>query len=143
VTFHNRAVLLDTCAVIWLARGKLRPATVDLLVYAGSTDGVFVSPVSAWEIGLLAYPRIGRARVDFLPDPIGFFARVMGEPTIREAPLTAEAATNSARLPPPLHNDPADRLLVATAREKNLAIVTRDQRILDYAALGHLQAVAC
>lgn len=143
MTSPSRAVLLDTCAVIWLAKGELAPATVDLLVQAESADGVFVSPVTAWEIGMLAHPRGNRAAIEFLPDPLRFFARLMGEPMIREAPLTAEAAINAARLPQPFHNDPADRLLVATAREKNLAIVTRDRKILDYAALGHVEALPC
>ena len=114
-----------------------------MLVHAGSADGVFVSPVSAWEIGMLAHPRGTRTKIEFLPDPSRWFARVMSQPMIREAPLTAEAAINASQLPPPLHNDPADRLLIATAREKNLRIVTRDQKILDYAALGHVQAIAC
>jgi PIN domain nuclease of toxin-antitoxin system len=143
VTSHPRAVLLDTCAVIWLPRGELGPAIIDLLAHAGSAEGVFVSPVSAWEIGLLANPRGTRTKSEFLPDPIRWFAQVMSQPMIRQASLTAEAAINASLLPPPLHNDPADRLLIATARERSLPIVTRDQKILDYAALGHVQAIAC
>ena len=136
-----RAVLLDTCAAIWLASGGLSPATIDLLVHAGEAEGVFVSPVSAWEIGMLAASR--RSKAEFLPDPVSWFARLMSQPMVREAPLTMEAAIGASLLPQPLNNDPADRLLIATARERNLPIVTRDRKILDYAALGHVQAVAC
>jgi PIN domain nuclease of toxin-antitoxin system len=114
-----------------------------MLIHAGSADGVFVSPVSAWEIGMLAHPRGTRTRSEFLPDPIQWFAEVMNQPMIREAPLTTEVAIRASQLPEPLHNDPADCLLIATARERNLPIVTRDRRILDYAALGHVQAIAC
>ena len=46
-------------------------------------------------------------------------------------------------LPPGLHEDPGDRLLVATARVLGLAIVTRDRKILDYAAMGHVKVVTC
>jgi PIN domain nuclease of toxin-antitoxin system len=136
-------VLLDTCAVIWLPRGELGPAIIDMLAYAGSAEGVFVSPVSAWEIGMLANPRGTRTRGEFLPDPVRWFAQVMSQPMIREAPLTVEAAIRASQLPPPLHNDPADRLLIATALERNLPIVTGDRKILDYAAAGHVQAVPC
>jgi len=143
VTSRPRAVLLDTCAVIWLPGGGLSPAILDMLIHAGSTDGVFVSPVSAWEIGMLARSRRSRDRADFLPDPVRWFAEVMSQPMVREAPLTVGAAITASLLPEPLHNDPADRLLIATAREKDLPIVTRDGKILDYAALGHVQAIAC
>ena len=53
------AVLLDTCAVIWLANGDpmTTSATVAIL-HAGLADGVFVSPVSAWEVGLLSRPKV-------------------------------------------------------------------------------------
>jgi PIN domain nuclease of toxin-antitoxin system len=46
-------------------------------------------------------------------------------------------------LPGPLHNDPADRLLITTARALDIPIVTRDRRILDYARAGAVAAVAC
>lgn len=143
MTSRPRAVLLDTCAVIWLARGELDPATVDLLVHAGSADGVFVSPVSAWEIGMLANPRGTRIKSEFSPDPVRWFAQVMSQPMIREAPLTAEAAINAAYLPEPIHGDPADRLLIATARELNAAIATRDRNILAYGKAGHVGVLAC
>jgi PIN domain nuclease of toxin-antitoxin system len=46
-------------------------------------------------------------------------------------------------LPPPIHKDPADRLLIATARSLNVPIVTRDRFILDYAEAGHVDAIVC
>jgi PIN domain nuclease of toxin-antitoxin system len=64
-------------------------------------------------------------------------------PGVRPAPLTLEAAVLAAALPGDLHADPADRLLAATARELGCPLVTRDVRLLAYAAAGHLRAVAC
>jgi PIN domain nuclease of toxin-antitoxin system len=53
-----RAVLLDTCAVIWLANGDpLARRALGAIVAAGQADGVYVSPVSAWEIGMLSRSR--------------------------------------------------------------------------------------
>jgi len=55
------AVLLDTCAVIWLANGDpMVPAALAAVEHARRPQGVFVSPISAWEVGLLSRPRPGR-----------------------------------------------------------------------------------
>jgi PIN domain nuclease of toxin-antitoxin system len=79
-----RAVLLDTCALIWLANGDpMTSVATAAIVRAGLADGVFVSPVSAWEVGLLSKPKSGRnAMVLFKPDPKTWFARVMAGPGI-------------------------------------------------------------
>lgn len=114
------------------------------IAHAGGTDGVFVSPVSAWEVGLLSRPKPGRrSAVHFLPDPKAWFAAVMSGPGIRDAPLTPEVAIDASYLPGNLHGDPGDRLIVATARYLDIPIVTRDRRIIAYARDGHVQAIAC
>ena len=104
-----RAVLLDTCAVIWLANGDpIAERATAVIVHAGLAEGVFVSPVSAWEIGLLSRPITGRsAAVRFMPDPNTWFARVVGAPGIREAALTPEIAIDASFLPDEPHGTPA------------------------------------
>jgi PIN domain nuclease of toxin-antitoxin system len=140
----SSALLLDTHAAVWLAEGQLTDAVFAQVVAAGLLDGVFVSPVSAWEIGLLARPRPnGHPAVSFKPDPQTWFATLLSQVIIKEAPLTAKIAIDSSFLPSPFHSDPADRLLVATARYMNIPLLTRDQRILDYSSAGHVQAVPC
>jgi PIN domain nuclease of toxin-antitoxin system len=139
-----RSVLLDTCAVIWLANGNpLAAAATAAIVHAGLADGVFVSPVSAWEIGLLSRPKPGRAALQFVPDPKTWFHKLMAGPGIREAALAPEIAIDASYLPGALHGDPGDRLIVATARHFAMPIVTRDRRILAYADAGHVGAIAC
>jgi PIN domain nuclease of toxin-antitoxin system len=138
-------VLLDTCAVIWLANGDpmASPAT-DAILHAGAGDGIFVSPVSAWEVGLLSKPRAGRnVVVQFMPDPKTWFARVLTGPGIREASLTQEIAIDASFLPGELHGDPADRLIVTSARHLGVPIVTRDRRIIAYGRDGHVQVIPC
>ncbi|HEY3815346.1 MAG TPA: type II toxin-antitoxin system VapC family toxin, partial [Caulobacteraceae bacterium] len=135
-----RAVLLDTCAVIWLANGDPLQNNADSeIIYAALADGVFVSPISAWEIGMLSRPKADRA-IEFLPDPATWFDRFMAGPAIRTAAFTAEIAIAASGLPGPLHGDPADRLLIATARHLSMPIVTRDAKIIAYAAAGHVSA---
>jgi PIN domain nuclease of toxin-antitoxin system len=141
---YSRALLLDTHAAIWLAEGQLAEDVFAHVVAAGLTDGVFVSPVSAWEVGLLARPRPnGQPAVMFKPDPQTWFATLLSQPIIKETALTPKIAIDSSSLPGEFHSDPADRLLVATARNMNIPLLTRDQRILGYASAGHVQAVPC
>ena len=137
------AVLLDTCAIIWLANGDPLQNQADAkIIHAALADGVFVSPISAWEVGMLSRPKTGRA-VQFLPDPATWFARFMAGPAIKAAAFTADIAIAASLLPEPLHADPADRLLIATARHMAMPIVTRDAKIIAYAAVGHVSVIAC
>ncbi|MDQ8030061.1 MAG: type II toxin-antitoxin system VapC family toxin [Brevundimonas sp.] len=137
-------LLLDTHALIWLVEGIELSSTVqNTIVRAALADGVFVSPVSAWEIGMLCAPRSNRPPLILKPDPKSWYARALSAPGLAETPFTATAAIDSRMLPGLLHGDPADRLLIATAREIGAALVTRDQKILDYARTGEVQALAC
>jgi PIN domain nuclease of toxin-antitoxin system len=74
---------------------------------------------------------------------VTWFAKAMSAPGVRLAEFTATIAIAASQLPEPLHGDPTDRLLIATARHLTAPIVTRDARILDYAAAGHVGALAC
>jgi PIN domain nuclease of toxin-antitoxin system len=139
------AVLLDTCAVIRLASGTgLPPDIVAVLVEAGMMDGLFVSTVSAWEIGLLSRPRPRhQPALKCEPDPKTWFARFLTGPGITETPITAAIAINASHLPGEFHLDPADRLIIATARHLDMPIVTSDRKIIAYAKNGHVRVVPC
>ena len=139
------AVLLDTCAVIWLANGDpMANSATAAILHAGSRDGIFVSPISAWELGLLSRPKAERnLAVRFMPDPKTWFARIMAGPGIKEASLTPEIAIDASWLPGELHGDPADRLMVTSARHLGVPIVTRDRRIIAYGRDGHVQVIPC
>ena len=67
----------------------------------------------------------------------------MARPGIRLAALTPEIAIDASHLPGVFHSDPADRMIVATARRIGAAIVTRDRKILDYAEAGFVEAMVC
>ena len=138
-------VLLDTCAVIWLANAEALPAAVvETLRRASHADGLFVSTASAWEIGLLSRPKPNRRFApDFLPDPKTWFATFLAGPGVRETPITAAIAIDASYLPGDFHPDPMDRLIVATARHLGLPIVTSDRKIIAYAQAGHVSVIAC
>ncbi len=67
----------------------------------------------------------------------------MPGPGIRSAALTPEITIDASFLPGDLHGDPADRLLIATARHLGVPIVTRDIKIIAYAAQSFIQAIVC
>jgi len=139
------AVLLDTCAMIWLSGGSPLPGgAMDAIIRAGLGRGVLVSTASAWEIGLLSRPRPGRAAaVTCAPDPKTWFAAFLAGPGIRETPVTAAIAIDACLLPGTFHADPADRLIVSTARHLGVPVVTGDRKILAYAEAGHVRAIPC
>lgn len=135
-------LLLDTCAAIWLGNGDPLAARGLAAIRRATQRGeVLVSVVSAWEIGLLAASR--RSRLVFQPTPAAWFSALLALPGIGLASLTAEAAIESSFLPGPLHADPADRLLIATARRLSATLVTRDARLLAYGSAGHVRVLEC
>ena len=134
------AVLLDTGAVIWLANGAATSASAtEAIVQAGLTGRVLVSPVSAWEIGMLCRKR----GLQCLHDPKTWFARFIAGPGIRETALTPAIAVDASYLPGDLHGDAGDRLIIATARHLGVPVVTRDRLILAYGAAGGVGVVGC
>ena len=76
-----------------------------------------------------------------LPDPKTWFARLASGPGIRPVALTASIAIDAYHLPGTFHADPADRMLVATARRLAIPIVTRDRKIIAYAEAGHVGVI--
>ena len=67
--------------------------------------------------------------------------RALSQPGVRLAPLTPEIMIDSEELPGRIHGDPADRILIATTRALDATLVTRDRRILDYGAQGHVDVL--
>jgi PIN domain nuclease of toxin-antitoxin system len=134
-------MLLDTCAALWIAKDDplSRPFVTAFEAALESKESVYVSPITAWELGLLA----SRGRLTGAISPSKIFQIISGRPGIVPANLTSSVLIDSSFLPGEPPNDPADRIIIATAREYGLCIVTRDRLILNYAALGHVQAIAC
>ena len=134
-------LLLDTCAAIWMAQGAfMEPAALSAMRAANENQRPLrLSIVTAWELGLLQ--KSGRAAMAASPHAI--FQSFLNLPGILPQQLTAEILIDSSLLPGELHGDPADRIIIATARAFDLTVVTRDRHILNYADKGHVRALEC
>ncbi len=75
--------------------------------------------------------------------PLDFIERFIERMQARLSPLTPAIMVSSSNLPGNIHDDPMDRILIATARALDLVLVTSDRPILAYARAGHLRALAC
>ena len=134
-------VLLDTHAWIWLRLGEtsaFRRSSLDAIRSAGARSALRVSVISVWELGMLAAK--GRIQLDL---PAAEWARRSLEaPGLLLAELTPDIAIEASNLPGELSGDPADRIIVATARATGATLFTKDRSILAYGRRGHLKVSA-
>lgn len=134
------SLLLDTCAVLWVANGDaISEQARDAIAEASIGVGVFVSPISAWEVATLVQK--GRVMLSMAPD--SWFEAFLALPGVRLAPMPPRTLMASAFLPGSPPSDPADRIIAATARAENLVLITRDRKLLSYSADGHVRGLAC
>jgi PIN domain nuclease of toxin-antitoxin system len=137
----NERYLLDTCALIWLSQGQPVSERSILALSHSLVRGVplHVSSVSAWEMAVL----ISVGRFGGAASPKQWFLDVLADHQAVELGATTDLFIASCALPKPVHKDPIDRILIATAREHDLTIITRDRAILSYGAAGHVKVLAC
>lgn len=130
------AVLLDTHIWVKYQNGSsdILASSKPVIESAADQGGVFVSVISVWEIALLV--RLGRLSLNEGVDR--WTHEALSKPGINLLPLTPEIAIASVDLPEPMHKDPADRILVASARVEGLALITRDRDILAFAKVFKL-----
>ena len=137
----TQPILLDTCAALYLLANepmsKAANAAMDGSVDAGLP--LRVSPITAWEVGLLAT----RGRFKSSLSPQRWFERLRKTPGIQLCDLSGDILLGSSFLPGKFHKDPADRIIAATAREFGYTVMTRDRALLDYGREGYLSVLEC
>ncbi len=101
--------------------------------------GVFISPITAWEIGTLA----AKGKIQLTLSPEVWFEALVALPGVRLAPLTPKILLASAALPGTPPSDPADRIIAATARTYGHIVITRDRKLRAYAGEGYIRVTAC
>lgn len=135
----DAGLVIDTHVWLWLEADpdRLGEAACTRIEQAARAGRLWVSVMSAWEIGML----VAKDRIR-LSMPVDEWVRqASATPGMQMLGLIPEIALESTRLPDAPHGDPVDRMLIASARVHNLTLVTADEKILAYAALGHLKAL--
>ena len=132
-------LLLDTHVLVWSVeeRPRLGAQAKQEINRAAREQRVAVSAITPWEIGLL----VSKSRLQLNADVMQWILAALSKPGVTLAPLEPEIAVASTRLPFEMHADPADRILVATARHLGATLVTADQTLLAMAAKGHFAAM--
>jgi len=125
-----RRFLLDTHVWIWmnLEPQKLGAEALKILSSPEKSGELFLSAISIWEFSKL----LEKKRLQITCHPEKWIWEALDIPGLQLAPLTPSIAYNSTCLPGPFHDDPADQIIVATAREEDAVIITADKRIQDY-----------
>jgi len=132
-------ILLDTHVAVWYAAGiELKPRIVALIGEAAQQNGVFLSAISAWEIGML----VAKGRLVLGGSAEAYVRDLYSREGVVEEPVTSTIAELSSRLPGVFHGDPADRIIVASAALRSATLATRDDRILSYARKTGLVKIA-
>jgi PIN domain nuclease of toxin-antitoxin system len=137
----NASLLLDTH--VWLRYGNsdppLRRTAIDAIDAGLESGTVFASVISVWEIALL----VRQKKVTLHASVERWTSEALAVAGLQLLPFSPQIAIESVNLPEPMHKDPADRILVASARVERLTLVTADKTILSFAKktrLAYLRA---
>ncbi len=135
-----KGLLLDTHVWLWLmeASVELNHKQQKIINEAALHSVVGIAAISVWEIAML----VEKGRIKLEKPLLAWVQESLALPGVDLKPLTPEIAVESSQLPDGFHGDPADRLIVATARMHQLTLLTRDHKILEYAKKEYLSAIA-
>lgn len=128
--------LLDTHILIWWLNGssRLSPAQREVVASASAESPLLVSDISLWEMATLQ--SLGRIRLNIALR--AWLDKAVAPPLVRRHGISPAIAAELATLPDTLQRDPADRILVATARVFGATLLTQDRRIIDSALVDTL-----
>lgn len=129
-------ILLDTQVWVWWVHGNARlPEDQRKMLDDRAAEGIGVSIISCWEVAKL----VERGRLSFPQDIVNWLDIALAYPGVRLVQLTPGISVESTRLPQPFHKDPADQIIVDTARVHDWQLATADDKILKY---SHVRALA-
>lgn len=124
-------IVIDTHVLIWWVTGddsQLSPAARSAIEAEMDGGDILISSISAWEIAML----VEKGRIALSMDVLSWLAVVEQIEAVRFVPLDSEISVKSTALPGEFHKDPADRMIVATARKFAASLVTADEKIRAY-----------
>lgn len=130
-------IVLDTHALLWWANGEsaqLSAAATSAIDAEMDGGQILVSSMSAWELAML----VERGRVALSMDIASWLDTLSQIDAVQMVPVDSEIAVKSVQLPGDFHKDPADRIIVATARKFAAPLVSADEKIRSY---PHVRAI--
>jgi PIN domain nuclease of toxin-antitoxin system len=135
-TLRDHKLILDTHVWLALAAGNpiLSKNFIKSADQAAKNNRVLISSISVWEVGML----VEKKRIILDKDPLDWVLTAFSDYGFQLIPLSPKIAIESTRLPEHYHADPADRMLMATAREENGVLITYDTKILSYGTAAFL-----
>ncbi len=122
--------LLDTHTWIWwnMNPQKLSKKVKEIIGKSDLYDEMLLSAISPWEFSKL----LEKKRIGISCNPEDWINVALDMPKLRIIPLSPILSYRSTVLPQPFHNDPADQIIVATARAENATLLTKDEKIHAY-----------
>lgn len=124
-------VLLDTCALLWLAADKRKLSAAAKQAIQENSGELFVSSLSAFEVAI----KVKKGKLDLPMAAADWFEQALEHHGIREIPVDSAVALASVALPS-LHNDPCDRFIVATSIAKSMPVITCDRLVAQYEGIS-------
>jgi PIN domain nuclease of toxin-antitoxin system len=123
-------IVLDTHTWIWfISKPEVLSKRAKKAVSAAVKEkSVLISSISAWEVALL----VVKKRLTLSLDVTDWIAKSEGLPFIQFIEISNSIAVKSVNLPQPLHSDPADRIIIATALTAGVPLVTKDKKLINY-----------
>jgi PIN domain nuclease of toxin-antitoxin system len=129
---ENNYILLDTHIWIWLMNGDKRVQSTKFLNFIEhntSQNNILVSIISVWEVAMLE----SNGKIALPYDCLDWVKKALRAPGICLTMISPQIAVESTRLQGSFHGDPADRILIATAKDRGATLITSDKNILSYA----------
>ncbi len=135
-----KGLLLDTHVWIWLMEGvsALSSKHQKLINDSAQHGQVCIAAISMWEVSMLAM----KEQIILEKPILAWIQEAINLPGIEVKALSPEIAAESCQLPDGFHGDPADRLIIATARLHSLTLLTHDEKIMNYAKKQYISVVA-
>lgn len=121
-------ILLDTHVWVWWVHDDPMPDELRMAIELREDEGFAVSAISCWEVAKL----VEYGRLDLPTNLDNWLDQALGKSGVRLIPLTPDVAAESTTLPGDFHRDPADQIIVATARIYDLPLATCDGKIRAY-----------
>jgi PIN domain nuclease of toxin-antitoxin system len=132
-------ILLDTHILIWslLEPERLSSVVKDTITSAQNTDNLYITSITLWEIAML----IKKQRISVFQRTADFLNSITQIEGLSIVNINANISAESVALPGEFDGDPADCLIIASARESASTLITRDQKIISWAKQGYLKVI--